>query len=126
MFKRIGLFGVRKRINQIIEYLNEEETVDIGPLLETIGARLDNAVTLFGIAFRSISNVNERLDKLEKRNTRLAALLTVRKMGSKIDSEAIVHAIEKIEELEERIVSLESAISLRSETEGIDEQPDQD
>lgn len=127
MLKRVGLFGIRRHINQIVDFLNEEveeEVVDVTPIFDNINGRLENALWLFGVVFRYIAEVKEqiakmkkRLDALDRRNTNLAALQMIRRMSNKVDSKALQHALEKIEELEARIVSLEN--------EGNDEQPDE-
>ena len=132
MLKRIRLFGVRKRINEIVDHLNDEEILDISPIFDSINERLDNAVWLFGTVFRYIAEVKERvakmkkrLDVLDKRNTQVSALLFVRRRGAEMDSEMLIHALEKIEEMEERILSLESELSPRSETEEDNGQSDE-
>ena len=113
MLKNVGLFGVRKRLNEIVDLLNGDELFDIGEWVERTEGRIDNALTLFGEVFRSLAVVNHRLDVIEKQQKNRFAKELVRKMGKKLDDEALTFALEAIEGLEARIDSLEEALSLQ-------------
>lgn len=129
MLERVGLFGVRKRINQIVEFLNES-AIDIGTdWVETVEQKFDNMVHLFGMVFRGqaenlakIKTLEARVESLEKWRTRRMALDLVRSMGKDVDDECLTHALEAVEGLDARLSTLEDALFPVEETEETSEE----
>lgn len=117
MLERVRLFGVRKRINQIVEFLNES-AIDIGTdWVETVEQKFDNMVGLFGIAFRGqadnlakIKALESRVESLEKWRTKRLAIELVRKMRNDVDDECLTHSLEAIEGLDARLTAIEDAL----------------
>jgi len=123
MFERVGLFGVRRRINQLVEFLNES-AIDIGTdWAESVESRFNGITMLFGDIFRrqaddaaTIKTLELRLESLEKWRTRHMAFQIARRMGDKLDDECLTHALEAVEGLDARLSSLEDALSPPDET----------
>lgn len=106
MLKPVGLFGVRKRLNQIVTWVVKTDE------------RLDNAVNLFRDVFRRICKIHDkakenrrRVKSLEKWRIKRMAISITDAMSDKINEECLQHALETIEALEARIVSLEEQLS---------------
>lgn len=120
MLKRIRFFGVRKRLNQVIDLLNGGESeglsaLDLSEFYHTTEARLENAISLFADIFKSLVVVNHRLDVIEKQQENRFTAEVLKKMGKKLDDESLTFALETIEGLEARIDLLEEALLPRSE-----------
>lgn len=121
MLKPVGLFGVRRRLNQIVNLLNGEADdgvvlVDLPDWISKVNAKMEGALVLFGRIFRKSAAHERRLKQLEKWQIKCLALEMVESMGDDINDECIGHMLETIEALEARIVSLEEQLLLRSET----------
>ena len=130
MFKRVGIFGVRRRINQIVEFLNDSVVEVKEDWASTVEGKFDGIAMLFGCAFRQqaenierIKTLEARVRHLEKVNANRMALEIVRKMGDKLDDECLSHALEAIEGLDARLTSLEDALSPPDETGETSETP---
>jgi hypothetical protein len=111
MLKRVGLFGVRRRVNEIVDFINEvneqdEQTeVDISPWIESVNGRFEGALALFGMAFRFISQNRQSNKALQRRVKQL-------EMGKRIDDESLGFCLEAVEGLDARLSLLEDALSL--------------
>ena len=105
MLKRVGLFGVRRRVNEIVEFINEvneQEEVDISAFIDSVTERLDAALDLFGLVFRKIVS-------LRRKNKELARRVKVleKQQTRELDDESLSLCLETVEGLDVRLSALE-------------------
>ena len=102
MLKRVGLFGVRRRVNEIVEFINEvneQEEVDISAFIDSVTERLDAALDLFGLVFRKIVS-------LRRKNKELARRVKVLEK-QQFDDESLSLCLQTIEGVDARLSALE-------------------
>jgi hypothetical protein len=121
MLKRVGLFGIRRRINEIIEFLNGEEIdgfqlLDIGEWVEKANEKFEGGLLFFSDIFRKLAIIDHRLDQFDKWKANRMAAAMAEQIGEDVNDETWQHALKTIEGLEARVVSLEEALLLRNET----------
>lgn len=97
MLQRVGLFGVRRRINQIVAYLNGDSQL----------ARLGRIETTLDAVSSTVLRLENRVRYLEKGLIKQKTFRMLDQMAQALDEEAITHALEAVEDLDRRVSALE-------------------
>lgn len=92
MLKSVRVFGVRKRINQLVEAVNG---------LLTLSSRLDDLN-------RVVHRLSRRVEGLERWANKADVFKIFDEMAQSLDDEMLLHVCEQVERLERRIAALEN------------------